>query len=93
MAADQDHSGEHGAEPRIALRPDHKGRLDDTVVRGVTMFRAEVMDTDSLWMCCYLSGEPDHDRIAFWVRGKGLRYRVSEYPAGDVTYEEGSLLT
>lgn len=76
---------------RIALRPDSKGQLDDVVVKGVTMFRAEIMDTNAMWMCCYLGG--GSDRIAFWVRGKRLSYSVTEYPTNPaINYEPGSLL-
>lgn len=74
---------------RIALRPDHRGDLDDVVVKDVEMFRAEMMDRGRLWMCCYLEG---HDRVNFWVRAKGsrLEFTVTEQPH-DVAYEDGSL--
>jgi hypothetical protein len=77
-------------EYRIALRPDDHGELDDVVVNDVSMFRAEMMDGRSLWMCCYLEG---HERVNFWVRVKGrgvLEFHVTEQP-DDVTYEDGSL--
>lgn len=74
---------------RIALRPDDSGQLDDTVVKGVSMFRAEIMDNNTLWMCCYLEGSDE--RITFCVRGKNLRYDVTEHPHGDFPYEKGSI--
>jgi hypothetical protein len=74
---------------RIALRPASNGTLDDVVVNDVSMFRAEMMDKDALWMCCYLS---EHERVNFWVRARGgtLTFTVTESP-GDVTYEPGSI--
>ena len=74
---------------RIALRPDDQGDLDDVVVKDVEMFRAEMMDNRSLWMCCYLEG---HERVNFWVTAKRgrLLFTVTEQPS-DVPYEEGSL--
>lgn len=91
------HARERRAEqPRLALRPDDTGALDDVVVRDVDMFRAELMDDDSLWMCCYLPGTGDgQDRVTFWVRAVGrnarLEFSVTEFPSGDVTYEPGSM--
>lgn len=80
----------NAAPYRIALRPDDNGDLDDVVVKDVEMFRAEIMDNRSLWMCCYLEG---HERVNFWVRvtGRGtLEFYVTEQPH-DVPYEAGSL--
>lgn len=85
---------------RIALRPDARlqggrpgGELDDVVVKDVSMFRAEMMDDKSLWMCCYF---PDSgERISFWVRAtkrKGqmrLEFHVTEEPRGpEFTFED-----
>lgn len=72
----------------MALRTDPQGLLDDVVVQDVSMFRAEVLTGDTLWLCCYLPGTGvDGDRIAFEVTAKGnrLHFRVSEEPAGEVT--------
>ena len=76
-------------EYRIALRPDEAGELDDVVVKDVEMFRAEMMDDRTLWMCCYLAG---HERVNFWVSARGgkLRFSVTEWP-DDVPYEAGSI--
>lgn len=63
---------------RIALRPDREDSdlLDDVVVKDVSMFRAEMMDDRSLWMCCYFPGTDE--RLTFHVqatkrKGKKLR--------------------
>lgn len=74
---------------RIALRNDAKDRLDDVVVKDVSMFRAEMMSTKELWLCCYFPGT--NERVTFWVRAKGgrLEFDVTEQPIGDeFTYEE-----
>lgn len=79
---------------RIALHPDDEGALDDVVVRDVSMFRAEMMDNTTLWMCCYLAGTDE--RVTFWVRAtrrKGkrlaLEFHVTEQPpeVDGITYE------
>lgn len=88
-------------EYRIALRPydvaaegpGWKAALDDIVVNDVSMFRMEDMGT-WFFMCCYLNGEDDGDRIAFAVRRgrKGephIVVLVTEAP--DVVYEAGSV--
>lgn len=79
-------------DARIALRPDETGALDDVVVRDVSMFRAEMMDTKTLWMCCYF---PDSDqRLTFWVRSQRGRlvFGVTEKPNVEgFTFEAGSL--
>lgn len=79
---------------RIALRPDSEGALDDVVVNDVSMFRAEMMDDKTLWMCCYFPGSDE--RLTFWVRAtkrKGqklrLEFNFTETPHGDgFTYED-----
>lgn len=80
---------------RIALRPDADGTLDDVVVADVSLFRAEMMDEQSLWLCCYPPGTGvEHDRIAFWVsveHGR-LRFAMAEAPQGTVDLEAGTLL-
>lgn len=66
---------------RIALRNDDRGALDDVVVCDVSMFRAEMMDNKTLWMCCYF---PDSDqRITFWIRSRRgpLDFDVTEEPS------------
>lgn len=72
--------------PRMALRPhgiEGWDGLDDVVVERPTMFRAEFMDDNDLWMCCYFP-EP-HDRISFQVwydkKAKHLVLTETEMPA------------
>lgn len=87
---------------RVALRPyrnlttlDGKTHepddLDDIVVSDVSMFRAEMMDHKTLWMCCYLPGLADeHERITFWVRARKGRLTIvcTEQPSdSEVAYE------
>jgi hypothetical protein len=75
----------------LALRPDETGMLDDVVVNRPMMFRAEMMDDKSLWMCCYMGN--GNERVTFWVtvkKGK-LNFAVTEWPEGEFTYEEGSV--
>ena len=70
------------AGPVLALRRDDDGDLDDVVVEGVTMFRAEVMDDKTLWMACYF-GENAAERLTFYVRAsKGkLLFDTTEVPS------------
>lgn len=77
---------------RIALRDDDRGALDDVVVCDVSMFRAEMMDNKTLWMCCYF---PDSEqRVTFWVRSRRghLDFDVTEQPfeSEHFTYEPAS---
>lgn len=65
------------ARPKIALRKDSAGKLDDIVVEPVEMFRMEFMDNDSLWICCYL---PNGERIAWMCHGKRLKLNEWEMP-------------
>jgi hypothetical protein len=77
----------------IALRPDERGMLDDVVVNKPLMFRAEMMGDTELWMCCYMN--KSHERVNFWVNiGEDgtLQFSVTEWPEGNYTYEEGSIL-
>ena len=86
-----------GEHYRIALRPDiktddplsPKTLLDDIVVNDVPMFRAEQMDRNVWWVCCYLDNDT-HDRIAWDVRAKSNPLRIEwtgyEYPDA-ATYE------
>lgn len=77
-------------DARIALRPDKAGDLDDVVVRDVSMFRAERMDDDRWWICCYLGD--DGDRIAWDITGDASIFMdITELPEQDVTYEHGSI--
>ena len=82
---------------RIALRPDVHGEdpmkvdtlLDDIVVTGVPMFRAEQMYESNWWVACYLDDDT-HDRICWSVTAKTrplrIEWRTTEWP--DVaTYE------
>ena len=83
-------TGETANDPRVALRADSAGDLDDVVVRDVEMFRAEVVSEDVLWLCCYLPGtRVEGDRIAFEVTADAgrLHFRVIERPEGQVLLE------
>lgn len=79
--------------PVMALRPhnmpDWPG-LDDVVVEHPTMYRAEFMDDNNLWMCCYFGD--DHDRITFSVHwDKKLKRLVlfeGEMPAEWIDWDE-----
>lgn len=53
-------------QPVIALRPDGRfpEELDDIVVKDVETFRAEAMDDNVWWMCCYFR---DGERLTFYV--------------------------
>lgn len=65
--------------PAMALRYDDQG-LDDVVVKDVTMFRAEMMDDDLLWLCCYFA---NGERISFraFARKRGcLEFTAEEMP-------------
>jgi len=85
-----------GERPRIALRPDEPGdhpmshdtRLDDIVVEGVEMFRAEAMGGDEWWVSCYLT---NGERICWAVtarcRPRRIDWTTTEYPGGTVDYE------
>lgn len=67
-------------KPVMALRYDSQG-LDDVVVENVTMFRAEMMDYDDLWLCCYFA---NGQRVTFsaFARKRGcLEFRVGEMPS------------
>lgn len=69
--------------PVMALRPDHRfpEELDDVVVENVSCFRAEAMDDDVWWMCCYF---PNGERVTFHVgidkKPKRIHMSVTEYP-------------
>lgn len=71
---------------QIALRHDSLG-LDDVVVKDVEMFRMERMDTDYVWLCCYLT---DGQRIDFdlWLDGETIKYAARELDLPDVAYEQ-----
>jgi hypothetical protein len=74
--------------PRIGLRGDPV--LDDVFVKGVSMFRAEMLDQGRLWTACYLPGTGvDGDRITFEVaaHGQRLEFSVIERPVGTVVAE------
>lgn len=77
------------SEYNIALRPNSAGALDDVVVTGVEMFRAEQMSKKVWWLCCYLkTGE----RITWHMMRHegGLRMVTVERPE-NATYEPGSM--
>jgi hypothetical protein len=74
----------------MALRRTADGSLDDVLVGSVSMFRAEMLDRDHLWLCCYLPGTGmDGDRVTFEVlaRDGALAFEVVEMPSGAVTVE------
>jgi hypothetical protein len=70
------------APSQIALcraGPSDATYLDDVVVKGVEMFRAEILDAKTLWLCCYL---PNGERITWHVhssRGR-VEFEVGEKP-------------
>ncbi len=66
-------------KPVMALRYDSHG-LDDVVVKDVETFRAEMMDDDDLWLCCYFR---NGERVTFsaFARKRGcLEFSVGEMP-------------
>jgi hypothetical protein len=74
----------------MALRRAGDDSLDDVFVADVSMFRAEMLDKDHLWLCCYLPGTGvDGDRVTFEViaRGKKLEFKVAEMPEASVKVE------
>ena len=74
-----------GADYQIALREDDLG-LDDVVVRDVAMFRMERMDTDYVWLACYLTNGQE---IVFdlWRDKKTIKYKA-RLPLPNVIYED-----
>ena len=74
----------------MALRRTRDGALDDVVVQQVSMFRAEMLDSDRLWLCCYLPGTGvTGDRVAFDITARDgqIKFEVVELPGGPVTIE------
>lgn len=70
--------------PVMALRPQHDDPelLDDIVVKDVTMFRAEAMDTDVWWLCCYFAnGERVTFHVSAQARPKRIEFSATELPA------------
>lgn len=67
-------------KPRMALRY-ADDELDDVVVELPLMFRAEMMDDKTLWLCCYF-GADKGEHVTFWVRSKRgkLDFGVTETP-------------
>ena len=64
--------------PKLALRPDKRGDLDDVVVEGVRMFRMECMDRGrEWWLACYLT---NGESVVWWITGKNLRVKTTETP-------------
>lgn len=73
-------------EARLSLLRAGGDQLDDVSVSDVSMFRAEMLDSGHLWLCCYLPGTGvEGDRVTFEViaRGKRLEFKLVETPAGD----------
>lgn len=82
--------GSEGTGERMALRRTADGSLDDVVVGVVSFFRAEMLDHDHLWLCCYLPGTGvDSDRVTFEVfaRDNAIVFEVVEMPSGVITVE------
>ena len=74
----------------MALRQGSNGSLDDVFVNQVDMFRAELLDSRRLWLCCYLPNTGvEGDRVTFEViaRNGRLEFNVVEMPTGDVSVE------
>jgi hypothetical protein len=64
--------------PRIALRKDDTGELDDIVVEDVHMFRMEFMSDNTLWIACHLT---NGETISWWCSSrKRLKLTQSELP-------------
>lgn len=81
------------ADERIALRRTADGLLDDVVVRQVSMFRAETLGSDRLWLCCYLPATGmERNRVAFEVTAQGgkMEFEVVEMPEGSTSVEPSS---
>ena len=75
----------------MALRRTDDNLLDDVFVRQVSMFRAEMLDSDRLWLCCYLPGTGiDGDRVAFEVTARHgkITFEVAEMPEGSISLEQ-----
>lgn len=71
----------------MTLRRSGSG-LNDVVVRGVEMFRAEMLNDGHLWFSCYLSGTGvESDRVTFEVVACGdrLEFEVGEMPTGSAS--------
>ena len=73
--------------PRIAIRPDDDGSVDDVVIRDVSMFRLERLGDHLWWMRCHLDGD---DYIEFNIDDDGCLHEVS-IVVHDDTWEDGSL--
>ena len=83
------------AKPQIALRragPKDDDHLDDVVVKGVGMFRAEMLDPKTLWLCCYLT---NGERITWTVHAKRgpLDFETCELPEAYVDFDAPSPAT
>ncbi|MEJ7763859.1 MAG: hypothetical protein WKF86_00020 [Acidimicrobiales bacterium] len=90
-----------GDEYRIALRPLSDAAdpdlMDDVVIRDVSMFRAEQMDSNSWWVACYLAGTGGgargvEEEVVFhfrWNRKeKNLEMRHNGHRIPGVVYED-----
>lgn len=66
--------------PVMALRRHDDGTMDDVVVEHPTMFRAEQLAEDLLWICCYFG---NGERVTFDVRAH-CRPRRLVYDVGDM---------
>lgn len=70
--------------PRIAIRPDKAGTVDDVVIRDVSMVRLERLGDHLWWMRCYLDGE---DYIEFNIDYDGCLHEVSIADPDAYTWE------
>lgn len=84
---------EAGDLPEIALRNETNINLDDVVVNNVTMFHAEFLDDQHLWMACYFK---NGERITFSVEAGprsrvGLGFHAHEFPEMYVDPDDGKV--
>lgn len=84
-----------GEGPAIALRPDrpedpHNAemvQLDDVVVTGVQVFRAEFMDDQHIWLACYLEDGSDI-HFSVYTKRAPIKFIATQVPAGLADYDE-----
>jgi len=78
---------------RVALRPHDGGDpdlMDDVVIHDVSMFRAEQMDNNSWWVCCWLAGvdEQVHFSFTYNRQTRNLEMRHDGHRIRGVVYED-----
>ena len=75
---------------RMALRQDDNDLLADVVVRQVSGFRAEMLESDHLWLRYRPPGTGiEGDRVAFDVTARDgkITFALVEMPEGSVSVE------